>query len=181
MVTYCACGCGTELTQTSKYYSTKFIHGHNASLRLGTDNPNYGKRGSETSQYKSGRTKCNNGRYYRKSGMYGYPGADKYGNIYEHIYVYQEYYKVCMLKWAEIHHKNGNGLDNRIENLEALMGWEHDKIHHQKKDRSDTFCLMCGGKTTTDKRGYDRWHKYQNGYRCDICYKRAMREQGKIK
>jgi len=60
------------------------------------------------------------------------------------------------------------------------MKKEHTKIHHPKKDRENTFCMICGGKTTTDKRGYDRWHKYQDGYRCDICYKRAMREQGKI-
>ena len=36
------------------------------------------------------------------------------------------------------------------------------------------------GKTTIDKRGYPRWHRYQDGYRCDICYKRDMRKQNKI-
>ena len=177
MTDYCACGCGTELNQNSIYRTSKFIHGHNASLRLGTLNPNYGRRGSETSQYKTGRSKASGGRYYLKSGMYGYDGADKYGRIYEHIYIFQEYHKCCMLKWGEIHHKNGNGLDNRITNLEGMMGSEHDKIHHKKKDTTKTFCLQCGGKTTTDKRGYERWHRYQDGYRCDICYKRDLRKK----
>jgi len=178
---YCADDCGQQFEEFDKYgRPRKFIKGHNASLRLGTDNPNYGKRGAETSKYISGRTKVND-KYYRKSGMYGYPGSDKYGNIYEHVYIYQEYHKVCLLKWAEIHHKNKNGLDNRIDNLISVMSKDHIKIYHPKQDRSDTFCLMCGGKTTTDKRGYDRWHKYQDGYRCDICYKRAMRSENRIK
>ena len=49
-----------------------------------------------------------------------------------------------------------------------------------RKDRTNTFCVICGGKTTIDSRGYPKWHKYQNGYRCDICYKRDMRKQNKI-
>ncbi|HTH20665.1 MAG TPA: HNH endonuclease [Nitrososphaeraceae archaeon] len=158
----------------------KFLPGHNASLRLGTENPNYGKRGPAASMYKSGRTLSGDKKYWILSGKQGYPRADRLGRIYEHSYNYQEYYKVCLLKWTQIHHKNKNGLDNRISNLVAVMKKEHTKIHHPKKDRENTFCMICGGKTTTDKRGYDRWHKYQDGYRCDICYKRAMREQGKI-
>ena len=181
MSSYCACGCGTEIIQTSKYYTKEFLQGHNNSLRKGNLNPNYGKRGPETSRYKTGRTKSTDGKYWILSGKYGYPSADKYGNIYEHRYIYQEYYGVCLLKWTEIHHKNKNGLDNRISNIVSVMRKQHKKIYHPKQDRTKTFCLICGGKTTKDKRGYERWHKYQDGYRCDICYKRAMREQGKIK
>lgn len=44
-------------------------------------------------------------------------------------------------------------------------------------DRSSTVCITCGGKTTLDSRGYPRWHRYQNGYRCDICYKREYRRK----
>ena len=181
MVIYCADGCGAIIEQTSKYYVKRFLKGHNSSLRSGTLNPNFGKRGVETSRYKTGRTKSGDGNYWILSGKHGFHGADKHGRIYEHIYVYQEYHKVCMLKWAEIHHKNKNGLDNRISNLVAVLGIKHKELYHPKQDRTKTFCLVCGGKTTTDKRGYERWHKYQDGYRCDICYKRAMREQGKMK
>ena len=178
----CADGCGQFLEEFDKYgRRRKFLKGHNTTLRVGTENPNYGKRGAETSKYKMGRTKSGDGRYWVLSGKYGYPGADKYGRMYEHIYLYQEYYKVCMTPWGQVHHKNKNGLDNRLTNLKAVSASEHTKIHHPKKDRNNTFCITCGGKTTTDKRGYDRWHKYQNGYRCDICYKRDMREQNKIK
>jgi hypothetical protein len=180
MTDYCACGCGTEIIQKGYYRTSKFIQGHNSFLRRGSLNPNYGKRGPETSTYKIGRTKSGDGKYWILSGKQGYPRADQAGRILEHIYVYQEYHKVCLLKGVQIHHKNKDGLDNRISNLEVISPSEHTKIHFPRKDRENTFCITCGGKTTTDKRGYDRWHKYQDGYRCDICYKRAMREQGKI-
>lgn len=177
---YCECNCGQQLEEFDRLgRKRRFIKGHNNVLRKGILNPNFGKRGAETSQYKIGKT--NTGSYWVLSGMYGYPGADNIGRILEHRYVYQEYYKVCLLEWTEIHHKNKNGFDNRIENLEALFSADHTKIHHPRKDTTDTFCLICGGKTTIDKRGYERWHRYQDGYRCDICYKRDMREQGKIK
>jgi len=176
----CACGCGTKIIQKSEYRTSRFVHGHNSFLRLGDKHPNYGKRGPETSTYKTGRTKSGNGKYWILSGKQGYTGADKLGRIYEHVFVFQEYYKCCMLKWGQIHHKNKNGLDNRLINLQEVMKSQHTKIHHPKKDRENTFCIECGGKTTTDKRGYDRWHRYQDGYRCDICYKRDMRKQNKI-
>lgn len=47
-------------------------------------------------------------------------------------------------------------------------------------DTSKRFCMICGNKTQIDSRGYEKWHKYQDGYRCDICYKRDMRKQNKI-
>lgn len=173
---YCADNCGQLLEEFDKYgRPRKYIKGHNNTLRVGTANPNYGKRGPETSKYKTGRTKSGDGKYWVLSGKHGYPGADKYGRIYEHIYVYQEHYKCCLLKGIEIHHINKNGLDNRLSNLVAVLGIKHTEIYHPKKDRTKTFCIICGGKTTTDKRGYDRWYSYQDGYRCDICYKRDMR------
>lgn len=174
---YCACNCGDMLEEFYGYgRRRRFLPGHNATLRLGTENPNYGKRGPETSTYKTGRTLSGDKKYWILSGKQGYPRADRLGRIYEHSYVYQEYYKVCLLKWTHIHHKNKNGLDNRVSNLVAVSPKTHTKIHHPRKDNTNTFCLVCGGKTTIDKRGYPRWHRYQYGYRCDICYKRHMRK-----
>ena len=96
---YCADGCGQQLEEFDKYgRPRKFIKGHNNTLRVGILNPNFGKRGAETSQYKIGKT--NTGKYWVLSGMYGYPGADEIGRILEHRYVYQEYYHVCLLPWT---------------------------------------------------------------------------------
>jgi hypothetical protein len=172
----CADKCGQLIEEFDEYgRPRRFVKGHNTSLRVGTANPNYGKRGVETSKYKTGRTKSGDGRYWVLSGKYGYHGADKHGRIYEHIFIFQEYYKCCMLPWGQVHHINKDGLDNRIFNLKGVSASEHTKIHNPKKDRENTFCVVCGGKTTIDKRGYPRWHKYQDGYRCDVCYKRDMR------
>lgn len=174
----CADGCGALFEEFDKYGRRRtFLKGHNNTLRVGTANPNYGKRGIETSTYKTGRTKSGDGKYWILSGKQGYHGADKYGRIYEHVFVFQEYHQCCMLKWGEIHHKNKNGLDNRIINLEGVLASKHKKLFHPKKDTTNTLCIQCGGKTSVDKRGYERWHRYQDGHRCDTCYKRDMRKQ----
>jgi hypothetical protein len=172
----CACGCGQTVEEFDNYgRRRKFLKGHNSYLRLGTANPNFGKRGPETSKYKTGRTKSGDGRYWVLSGKQGHAHADRLGRIYEHIFVYQEHYKVCLLKGTEIHHKNKNKLDNRVSNLLAVSSAEHRTMHH-KKDRSNTLCLICGEKTTKDKRGYERWHVYKNGHSCDKCYKREQKK-----
>lgn len=35
-----------------------------------------------------------------------------------------------------IHHKDGNGLNNSLNNLELLSASEHSKKHHEEKRRS---------------------------------------------
>jgi hypothetical protein len=49
----------------------------------------------------------------------GHPNQmDEKGRIREHIYVMAEYLGRPLFKGESIHHKNGDRLDNRIENLE---------------------------------------------------------------
>lgn len=42
-----------------------------------------------------------------------------------------------------VHHKNGNKLDNRLENLEILTAQQHAEHHNQKWPREKT-CVICG-------------------------------------
>lgn len=71
-----------------------------------------------------------------------HPRADK-GFVPEHIIVYEDYYKVCILPWVAVHHINGVKTDNRSENLALITYQEHGKIHSPIKDLGQ-ICGECG-------------------------------------
>lgn len=110
-----------------------------------------------------------------------YFSADKSGSVREHIYFYQEYHKVCVLKWAVVHHIDHvtpTYCNNMIWNLETMMRGEHVGMHKKgnkngKKDMSNRFCLLCG---ITQKERKDIikniWYRYENGLICRRCYRR---------
>lgn len=57
---------------------------------------------------------------YRRLTMRGHPNCQKNDKILEHVYVMSLYLKRPLRKGETVHHKNGNRLDNRIENLELF-------------------------------------------------------------
>ena len=176
----CQCGCGEliPIINTRGNFS-RFKQSHNVRI-IGINNHNF----------KSGRTKSGDGKYWILSGKRGYPGADKYGNIYEHIYVYQEYHKVCLLKGIEIHHINGDGFDNSICNLQALTKRQHRAIELMDnkrglKDMSGFRCSNCGSDKTymrKVKMGLrPKWKSDSEGNRlCCRCYKRWCRRKNEV-
>lgn len=149
----CECGCGlTRPKYDSGNNERKFIHGHNI-------------KGENNQNWKGGkRHHCG----YILLLKPDHPKADKTGYIREHRYIYEQYYKCCLLDWVDIHHINGIRNDNRIENLEPMSKSKHVS-NHSKKDMSDRKCLICGSKETCVYI-WVKWYKYENGFICNKCY-----------
>lgn len=71
-------------------------------------------RGEGNPNWKGGRTMHVGG--YVRLQVYGI--GDKRGRIFEHTYIMEKHLGRPLLKNENVHHKNGNRADNRIENLE---------------------------------------------------------------
>lgn len=97
------------------------------------------------------------------------------GDVYEHVYVFEQHYKCCVLKWGRIHHINHIRHDNRIENLEGMIDLNHRRLHMMgnqlsKKDMTGRCCSLCNSTTTYIKpSGWPQWFETENGFMCRKC------------
>jgi hypothetical protein len=63
---------------------------------------------------------------------------DKRGRIREHVYVMTQYIGRPLFKGESVHHKNGDRLDNRIENLEL---WDRSQPAGQRLEEKISWCI----------------------------------------
>jgi len=119
---YCECGCEKEIIWKQHYRwrgHSKYIHGHNPTkpnpLR-GKDNPNW----------KGGILK--DGKYIKERSL-SHPHSDGRGYVRQHRLVMERHLGRYLASNEIVHHVNGIGNDNRIENLVLTNTKEH-VLHH---------------------------------------------------
>lgn len=108
----------------------------------------------------------------------GHPRADYKGYVFEHILIYEQFYNCCIPKYSIIHHLNNNRLDNRIENLEAMIRAKHTSLHqrYRKKVKEERVCANCNSITSRISRqknrfsGSQHWYKFGAAWLCYGCY-----------
>lgn len=159
----CECGCG---------YLIKILK-HNGNF-------NRFKKGHHIR--KTGRFK--KGDYWVLTGFFGYPNANKNGKVFEHVYFYQEYHKVCVLKWVVVHHIDPvrEGYCNNMPwNLTTIMRGQHISFHQKtrKRDRKDfskRVCFVCKKKNDYIKKGINYWRNIDNNPICTECYDKSSQK-----
>lgn len=155
----CKCGCGQIRSIRDKSHRLRnYIDGHN-------------RRNIIPHNFK-GVVICNGYRMIYK------PNKGKY--IYEHRLIWEEFYKVCLLPWIHIHHKDGNRSNNNIFNLQPLYNKYHISIH-KTKNMDNRLCQICGSYTTKiTNNGRPKWFCYNKNYICYSCYNRMnyLRKKG---
>jgi HNH endonuclease len=178
----CECGCNTLIPILNRYgrpLRFKYCHSN---------------RGKNHPMWKGGRIK-EDGYWYLW--MPNYFSSNKNGYIQEHIYNYQEYNKLCMLPWGEVHHINFNKDNNEISNLQGMTKSQHTYIHMKGNeyrrgkhiDTSDRICYICKSSITkmrqpngTNRTPYPRWQHLPsdkiNWYCADCYYRRKRSNKG---
>ena len=113
-------------------------------------------------------------RNYRYLFMPKHPNSIKSGYILEHVYVFQEYYKCCILPWGEIHHidrvRKGY-CNNMIWNLMGVTKSQHRTLD-RTKDMSNRRCSKCNNdKTALKPNGRPIWYG-KTKLLCKKCYEK---------
>jgi len=104
-----------------------------------------------------------------------HPFATRDGYVRLHRFVWETHNKACLLPCGAVHHINGIKKDNRIENLQAMMKYQHDSLE-SKIDMSNRKCFICNSnKTQMIKGKYPKWYNYKGGFLCHRCYKKTSR------
>lgn len=131
-----------------------------------------GSQGREKNpNWKGGRTLASSGYYLVKIGI-GTPGADVRGYAYEHRLVAEKTLGRPLQKGEIVHHRNGDRLDNRPENLEVLPSIAHHMREHAGPserrapgEENPTIACGCGcGETFPKFDGGGRPRRFVSGH-----------------
>ena len=104
---------------TTRRKPARFKHGHNSRFNIGENHPSW----------KGGRKKHGN---YWFLHMPDYFSSYESHYVEEHVYVYQEYNKCCVLPWGIVHHIDPVTEDycnNMPWNLQGMLRSKHQSMH----------------------------------------------------
>lgn len=143
------------------------IHREKASGYTGLCSKCFIAKGADNSMWKGGRTIVKG---YVRILHKKHSLAIKSGYILEHRLIASQKYGVEAVKNMIVHHKDGNKLNNKIENLEIVSRSGHPRLHlgmnsNLGKPNSIIFCKCgCNGERLKyDKRGRQR-KEYMRGH-----------------
>jgi deoxyuridine 5'-triphosphate nucleotidohydrolase len=102
------------------------------SMYAGENNPNFGNRGPNNPLFKTGERVSVHG--YRLIYKPDHPNANYNGYIREHRFIVSENIGRPLRDDEHVHHKDGNKLNNHIDNLEIVTKSEHTRLHNLEKE-----------------------------------------------
>ena len=103
---------------------------------------------------------------YRYAVVKNHPKATKNGYVLLHRVIMENHLNRLLDDNEVVHHINGDKLDNRIENLQAMLNSEHVRLHKSTgRTIINLKCPWCGNSFSREKR-QTHLVKTKNRYTC---------------
>jgi hypothetical protein len=168
----CECGCGQEVGE-----GKRFVWGHNCrgkKLKQSTkDKIARAKLGELNPNWKGGKIESIGYIYILTPNHPSYsPGS----YVPEHRLIMEKHLKRYLIDKEVVHHINGIGTDNRLENLQLMFLSEHISLHHSGKVISEEWRknhskLMKGRFVGENNPNYGKTHSEETKNKMSIAHK----------